>query len=171
MEDRDSQLRESESEREQLERQLLELRFQNAELQALSFEHDDAKHKVESLQSQIDEKVREIHSHDDVTCSRNYTINRGLFVESLGKISDKRKRGAATFIGRNASSVERKRNHTTGSEAPARTDGSRTGSKAQDADNGGAVARQSVTVVATVQGARRTHPETLDDITAVRARQ
>ena len=99
MEDRDSQLRESESEREQLERQLLELRFQNAELQALSFEHDDAKHKVESLQSQIDEKVREIHSHDDVTCSRNYTINRGLFVESLREISNKRKRGAATFVG------------------------------------------------------------------------
>ena len=94
-----------------------------------------------------------------------------FFVESPRKISDKRKRGAATFIGRNASSVERKCNHTTGSEAPARTNGSRTGSEAQDADNGGAVARQSVAAVAAVQGARRTHSASVVTTATLRTRQ
>ena len=62
VETRDAELREAETEREHLQRQILDLRFQIAELQALSFEHDDAKNKVTSLQTVLDEKVRRVTS-------------------------------------------------------------------------------------------------------------
>ena len=58
LEAKQAALAETEQEREETTRQLLELRFRVTELEALSLDHDDMQAKVQTLGKQLSEKVR-----------------------------------------------------------------------------------------------------------------
>ena len=58
LEAKQAALAETEQEREETTRQLLELRFRVTELEALSLDHDDMQAKVQTLGKQLSDKVR-----------------------------------------------------------------------------------------------------------------